>query len=352
MSEYTFSSNVPNDVIDVYAKPDIKVKSLKPKYSDELRVQLEGKSVDNSVVNALRRTAMEWVAVYGVHRSNCYIDHKKCKYMYNNDFMYNLLETLPFYDIDNDFDLENPELYLQTPELRSAFPAFIQDRPTDEEIIPYIPKRTKKVEITIGYKNNSNEDHFVSTHDIILRIDGAVSDSYKKHDHVCICVIKPGEEINLRAEATLGIAKIHAIWEACTQAFHEEITPMKYILYYETLGQLHQLDIFRKSTVILIKQLQSLYEYNKKHVKDEGGKQFREEYKGLDHTIGNLLATTLQKCTLVRSAAYTMDHLFINTVVVEFIIQDTTKIGTVQVLLDTISYLIKVFQAIDKSKLD
>ena len=58
------------------------------------------------------RTIMMSIPIYGFHRSNIHIEVEKSKNMYNNDLIYNQIETLPIFDIPNYFDLENPETFL------------------------------------------------------------------------------------------------------------------------------------------------------------------------------------------------------------------------------------------------
>lgn len=349
MSNDITDSDVPNDVLDIYSKPEIKVTELKPSYHKELFIQLEGYGVDVTVVNAIRRTIMDEIPVYGIHRSNIKVEHKRNKCIYDNDTIYCQFESLPIFDIPNDFELESPQLYLNTPELKTEFRTFVQDIDLNSEIEPYVPtKKPSKIELTLSYQNTSNESRYVSTHDITLRIDDKVVDNYKKHPKVDIFGLRPGQEIHVKANAVLGIAKYNAIWEAATFAYHNEISPTKYTLKYETIGQLHQKDIYNKSLKILVAQLSSLQNYVEKTVKPVGGIRFEQTLKGVNDTLGGVITRTLQKCTLVRVASYVKEHAFIDSIIISFALEDESK-DPVTVFLDALTYLRKLFTA---AKLD
>lgn len=360
MSEqkFTFDSTIPNDRIDIHSDPEVVVRKLKPENEHEFRIELEGKCIDNSVVNALRRTIMMSIPVYAFHRSNIFIEVEKSRHMYNNDLLFNQIETLPIYDIPNYFDLENPEIFLPTDVMKSLFGKFIQEKYTeeksDDEKEPVdINKKLFKIEFSINIKNNTSSDKFVTTHDATIKIDGKISNGYTIRKPICIMVLKPTEEISLRAEANLGISKMHAAYEATTNAIHDEITPMKYHLWYETLEQLDKNIIFTKACIILTKKL----EYLKKFISEK----FREERDpseiieiqlfGEDHTIGNLLATVLQKCDYIEKAGYVMPHPFMDQITIAYKLSPKSKLGPIKVFTDCIDYLVKLFQLIPHAAL-
>lgn len=347
----TFDSEVPNDYIDIHAEPDVKAKKLPSDNPNEFKIELEGKSIDNSVVNAIRRTVMMSIPVYAFHRSNTFIEVKKCKYMYNNDLLYNQIETLPIYDIPNYFDLENPDVFLSNEVLKNLFGNFVRDQYTEEESEKTEVdenKRLFKIELTLNVKNITGNDKFVTTHDAILKIDGKISNSYMIRNPISIIVLKPMEEVSLRSEANLGISKIHAAYEATTIAILEDITPMKYHLKYETLEQLDKNTIFAKACIILVKKLENLKSFIQKKYTEERSltEKINIELHGEDHTLGNLIATTLQKCAYVKNAGYVPPHPFIDQVNIEYNLKPDSKLGPIRVFIDCIDYLIRLYQLI------
>lgn len=351
--DFIFESKVPNDRIDIYAEPDVTIKKLKPLNEDEFRIELEGLAIDNSVVNGLRRTIMMSIPIYAFHRSNVHIEVKRSRHMYNNDLLYNQIETLPIYDIPNYFDLENPEIFLTTEVMKKLFGNFIQDKYTEEgdnetNVVADANKKLYKIELSISVKNNTDNNRFVTSHDVILKVDGKIANSYKIRKPIAIMVLKPTEEIYLSAEANLGISKMHASYEATTPAIHDEISPTKYHLWYETLGQLDKNIIFTKACIILTKKLENLRKFISNKYKEERNVSETIELQlyGEDHTLGNLLATILQKCDFVDKAGYYMPHPFIDQITIAYKLSPKSKKGPIRVLTDCIDYLIKLFDKI------
>lgn len=349
--EYIHISPIENDIIDISKKPQLTLKVLKSSIKTEYKVELEGKSIDSSIVNALRRTVMLYIPVYAFHRSNIYINLERTKTMYNNDMIYNQIETLPIFDIPNYFDLENPEIYLSNDIMKNIFGNFLQEKYVDEmeggdEIIDE-KKKLFKIDISVNLKNNTDDFKFLNTHDIILKVNGKVSNSYLVREPICILVLKPDEEISLRAEANLGISKMHASYEATTNAILEEITSMKYHLWYETLEQISAEMIFDKACIIISKKLNNLHDFISKEYKERDiNEQIEITLHGEEHTIGNLLSTILQKCEYVDKAGYAVPHLFIDKIMVKYKLDKKSPHKPIKVLLDCIKYLVKVFDII------
>lgn len=344
--DFITETTIPNDKIDIYG--DIKVKSKKIKSNEDVfHMIIEGYNIDNSVINGIRRTILTDIPIYGFHRSNIFIDVEKSYNMYNNDLIFQQIETLPIFDIPNFFDLEDPEIYLPNDIMKQIFGTFIPDKYEKEE-----KKEEKKlfdIEISINIKNLEDKYLFVSTHHIILKIDGKTSNSYKNRKPISILVLKPGESLTLRAIANLGIAKINGIYEATTNAIHREITPMKYELEYETLGQLNKDIIFKKANTIIKKKLKNLKRYIKEKYEERDKKEIIEiQLFGEDHTIGNLITTILQKSEFTEKAAYSMPHILVNQIKILYKIKETSKIGPIKVLIDCLTYLIKLFDNILK----
>lgn len=351
-------TDVPSDHIDIYGEIDASVKKLASKNEQQLNVSIFGNNIDYSIVNAIRRTILMSIPIYAFHRSNIHIEVEKSYNMYNNDLIYNQIETLPIFDLPNYFDLEDPEIFLPTEVMKKLFGSFIQEKYTDEESteqnnnikIQDAEKKLMKIELSISIKNHGNSDKFVSTHDAVLKVNGKVANSYQIREPISILVLKPTEEIYLRAEANLGISKMNAIYEATTNAIHKEITPTKYELVYETLEQLDKNIIFSKACSILVKKLQYLRNFiENKYPERDSSEKIEIQLYGEEHTLGNMYATTLQKCDDVRIAAYVMPHLFTDHVIISYQLQEKSKKKPIAVFLDVTDYLIKLFQQINDS---
>ncbi|BCS83068.1 DNA directed RNA polymerase subunit L [Cotonvirus japonicus] len=342
------------NTIDVYGKPNIKLNVVEQKKLNDnwLYIEIEGPNVDNTIVNAIRRTILLYIPIYGFHRSNIFIEANRFKNMYNFDLIYNIFETLPIFDVPNHYDLENPETFLTNEVMRNIFGKFIQDKyniddtPTQE--LMDADKKLFKIELTLNLKNNTGDYRYVSSHDCVLKIDGKISNSYTKREPIYLLVLKPSEEISLRAEANLGIAKIFAAYEATTNATHEEINANKWLLKYKTLEQLDKYTIFNKACVILYKKLENLQKYiiETYDTERDPKETITINLHGEEHTIGTLLERVLQLNENVEKAGYKMPHPFIDEIVISYKLYDDSKIGPIKIFTDCTKYLIKVFKTI------
>ena len=209
-------------------------------------------------------------------------------------------------------------------------------------------KKLLQIEMSINCRNTTDTYKFVSTHDAVLKIDNKVSNNYRNKKPISILVLKPGEELSMRAEANIGISKVHAAYEATTNVYFIEHSTMKYDFFYETLGQLSCDMIFTKSCTILIKKLETLVVFikNKFPTEPETAELVEIELYGEEHTLGNLLATALQKCDKIREAGYRMPHPFTDMVVIRFRLAAKTKSGPISVFNEVVAYLIRVFEYI------
>ncbi len=351
--QFILDAENPNDVIDLNGELNVSIKKLKPTEEREFRIQIEGDNIDNSIINAIRRTILMNIPIYGFHRSNIFVEVDKSRNMYNNDLIYNQIESLPIFDVPNNFDLENPEIFLSNDVLKNLFGNFkqekyIEDKNEYEEEIIDADKKLFKIEMSINVKNNTGTDKFVSSHDAILKIDGKTSNGYMLRQPICLLVLKPSEELSLRAVANLGISRMNAIYEATTSVIFNEITPTKFVMWYKSLGQLDNNIIFTKACAILAKKLEHLSKFiSKNYEEDRDPSEIIEiELHGEEHTMGNLLATILQKCKYVKKAAYKMSHPFKEEIIISYIVNEKSSKKPIRVLLDCIKYLIQLFNKI------
>lgn len=354
-----YDSDVVNDKVDIYAEPKLKLKQIVSDDPDEFCIQMEGDCIDNSVSNAIRLTILKRIPIYGFNRHHIYIENEKSYHMYNNDMIYNQIESLVIFDIPNYFDIDDPEIFLPDDVMKEIFGKFLQqknivvDDDNDEPQKVDPNKKLYRIEFNLNTKNNTDDFKFVSTHDAVLKIDGKITNSYLNKDPIDIMVLKPNEEISLRAEANLGISLMDAAYEATTNVVSKELTSRKYEIIYETLGQLSANLIFQKACTILIKKLENLNKYIKKQYSTEPNRAEYVEFElhGEDHTISNLIATTLQKCEFIKEAGYVKPHPFEDNVIIKYKLKSKAKVGPIKVFRDTVIYLIKLFELIKKESL-
>lgn len=351
---------------------DVSVTYLKTTDKNDFVATLEGTSINYSVANALRRCILMYIPIYGYNRKNIYIDLDKSYNMYNNDLLYNQIESLPIYDVDNYFDVLEPKIYLPTKVYNNIFNNFknnskekeIYNENSEKEIYNEnyesstndlaTTNKGKIFEISLflNIKNTTGSDKFVSTHDVVLKIDNVVSNSYKKYEPVSFMVLKPNESISLNANANLSISVIDAAYEATNNCVAICENENKYIIKYKSLGQLDKNIIFLKACSILQKKLQQLKKYIiSEYSKLECDEEIIEiELHGEEHTLGNLIACTLQQCNGIKQSGYKMEHPLVNNIKIHYIVEDKFKKHSIKIFIDVIDYLINVFKKIGNYK--
>ena len=332
--------------INTSEKPAINVQIIEDDGTNFV-ISFSGKQIDHSIVNAIRRTILTEIPIYGFHNSNIFIDTKETINIYNTNMINMVLETLPIFDINNNFDLENPEIYMANQEIRTEYSYLLNEKktlPVGSEI-----DKVKNIEFSLNVINNSNTNIFASTHDAILKIDGKISNNYKKHEPISLFALKPREKISLRAIANLGIVNMNSIYEATTNVIFKKKDEHNYEMSYETLGQLKSIDIYKKACIILGKKLLLLQKfidenYEERNVDD---KIILSIY-GEDHTLGNLISTTLKRDPEVMRAGYKIPHPLNNQLVIKYKLFPKSNTLPIQKLKDILNYLNKIFIYISK----
>lgn len=348
MENFVYETDKEEEITPDNYKIDINIKILKTAKVEEFEIEIEGQSVNHVVVNTLRRLVMTVIPIYGFHRSKIWVDHKKSYNMYNNDMIYMQLETLPIPDIPNDFDVSDPSMYLTNEVINNIY---VNHYNPDKQInmAPDENKKLKKIEIVLNVVNTTQDYKFVSTHDMILKIDDQISNNYLKHDPISILVLKGGEKLFLRAEAVLGIEDMNGIYEATTTAYHQEINRNKYILKYETLGQLSKEAIFIKACKIMIIKLKKLNIFiSDTYAERDISEKIEIELKGEDPTIGVIISDVLQRCANVEKANFNVPHPFVKSVVVSFLLKKKSVLKPIETLIFSIKYIIDLFEVILK----
>lgn len=346
--------NLANENIDLRSDPVFKIKLLESDLEEELKLEIEGVSINNAVINAIRRTIMRDIPVYAFYRTNTFVDVKKTRTMYNNDMIYNQIETLPIYDIMNDFTLENPALYLPTDIMKSIFSNFLSPAQLDIDDPELIEETNKlaNIELTISYKNRTGVTMHLTTHHVVLKVNGIESDSYKKRDPISILALKADEEISLRAVANLGISKINGIYDASTPVTFNEIKPDKYVMWYETLGQIDKNLIFLKACNIIEQKLYLLKKFIRStHEERPTNEIVNILLEGEGATLGNLIATTLQISKHIKTAGFSLPHVTQENVMLTYLNYPDSELKPIETLIQCIDYQIKLFKMMrDKFK--
>ncbi len=355
MEDGTSNKNTQqNDIIPALpSKPDVKIKISEPTRHNAL-INLKGKSIDSSVVNAIRRIIYGYIPVYGLHRSQIKIE--KNTSIYTQEMVYCQLEQMPIYDIDNTYDLLSPSKYLSNKMLKDIYGIFLQDEVLDVSKVDEINIEKIKnfqIELSVNIKNDEPNIRTITSHDVVLMINGKESKNYKKEMPIGMFNLKTGEELVFKADALLGIHRIHTSWDCVSRCIHIKKSDHDYDLSYISLRQLSVESIFKKACQILsgrFSNLKTFLEKNKIPMQKNDNKNEDNDdimifrLYNEDDTLGNLLSTGLQRHKDILSAGYSKPHDLINEIEIAF----KTKKDHQKILINVIEYYIDLFDLMIK----
>jgi DNA-directed RNA polymerase subunit L len=328
--------------IDLTETPELNIKygTKSDNEEESFSIILSGKSIDRSIANALRRTIMSSIPIYGFHRSNMFIDNTKTNCMLNNHMLYTRFEMLPILDCVETPIIVNPLIYLNNKTLKETymdlFPSNVEDNDEKEKLANIL--------VVLDKKNNTNENICLSSHDVKLEINGKPAKNYLNNDKISLFYLRPGESVYMSATANLGIEDMHAIYEVTSNAISLKVSEHEYNIKYDQIGNMNKKEIFKKACIILQKKCNSLLDFieNNKDVLTEKNVFV---LMGEDYTLGYLLSTALQRCGRTKTAAAKKPHYSSNFVQVEFIENDNED--RIDILIDCAKYLVKIYKMIE-----
>lgn len=331
------------------SKTDAKIKILnyiptKGYQESEMQILFQGKSIDNSVVNALRRVSLEEIPTYAFHP-----DTFKVTY---NDTVRN-----------NDMLFKTYFCQFCIPDLKHN--VIILPRKYWDGVDYKNPKRErhssdkKDIEIVVNVHNDTTENMFVHTHEHMKYYEDGelVVNKIKKEQSELIAELRPNETIRFSAKAVVGVNLIkgNGIFAAARSAYFERLDnegnkdleedKVDYKFTVHSLGQLSELEIMKRSCQILVKKLDDL----KTNVNDKVKKlvdtsiRLNLNVENESHTLGNLLQSRLQEHPKVIGASYTKRDLLVPEIQLH-IETDTKKDDPVKILGQVIDDLKNLFE--------
>lgn len=296
-----------------------------------LKLKFEGGSVDNSVVNALRRTLLTEIPVYGF--SGAFITIEKNTSVFNNDYMRHRLTMLPIPSslAKSEITHLNKSFY---PYVRGVYDPTHPEKPHPKD-----PEDTKDIRVYINAVNTGDTVKLVTTDDIKFVVDGEEQKNPYDSEYPCLIIkLRKGEEFKAMAVANLGISKLHESWAAVANSIILQKQANEYLLVIYSLGYKRQLTeyevVLRACDILLLK-----LEYLKESVKasDDDSKQNFITIPNESHTLGNLLSTTLRR--IAPFAAYKKGHPQVEEITLGIVANDSVM----KSMNTVVDYLIDLF---------
>lgn len=314
-----------------------------PLFRTSLEVLIKGSSIDESIVNTLRRVILAEIPVYAISKSSIKIEENTT--IFDNDEMRQRLSMIPLPNINNSFYYLDPKYY---PYVSGVYGLIAPDKE-----YPKDPTDDTDVKIYFNSVNEDNDIKSITTNDCKIYINNVEEKNiFNKNKPLLVIKLRKGEKFKCSMNAILGIAQLHNCWTAVSNCWFVKYDKHEYVLILKSLGQINEWTIVQRACKIVILKLEKIRKIIKaKYPKEIIGNsnmlvlQFEDE----NHTMGNLLTSALQKHKNVVFAGYKMDHLLIEEITIR--VQTNGESSTLNVIDDAINYLIDLFTQIN-NKLD
>jgi DNA-directed RNA polymerase subunit L len=296
-----------------------------------LVLKFTGKQVDETLLNTIRRVALNDIPMYAF-APEC-IEIEKNTTIYNNDQIRVRFSQLPIFDTVVLTD------YLEDVYWRDVDYA-VRDRPKHPA--------EKRISIYIDHTNQTTTPAYVTTNDIqYIENDEKRPAKYNQKYPIALLKLKPGETLICKLDAVLGVGVRNAIWASAGNAYYT-YTKGEGIFYIESQGQFDEYTILIKCCHYLQQKLTSL----QKTINDKY-KDVSDNVPGLElvldnesHTIGGIMASIIQDHPDVMYAGVGKPNFLSDQIVIKIKYIKPTK-QPLSVVNDAITYIIKMFAHIE-----
>lgn len=311
-----------------------------------LELLFEGKSADDSTINAIRRVILSEIPVYGISESNIIIEKNTTGGVFDNDYIRQRLSMIHVVGVKSKIKY-----------LHNAYYPYVAG--TYGLIYPPDYKQAKDPKDDLEFKINinvSNKDKFikdVTTNDMIISVNGErIENKYDKDYPACLLKLKRDQDFKCVATAVLGIGKLHSSWACVARCVKRDIDDKK-TLEIEAIDYDRQLDEYEVVLIacdIIIMKLENIketlleqYENKKESEESNEEKIICLEIENETDTIGYLLKSAFILHNRVFNAGYSQKHPYIENINLEVkLLSGNFK----KILNEVIKYLVDLYKDI------
>jgi len=295
--------------------------------SSELVLFFKGKDVNTTLVNTLRRLAIERIASYAFTKETIKID--KNNSIFNNDYMRLRLSLFMPPNINNDVVCLSDKYWHK---VDYADP----DREKHEH-------DTHKVELSINVTNHGNDVLNVTTNHAKYLLNNVEQEWCNPKYPDLVLKLRPNESFICKATAVLGLGLRHNMWSACRNAFYEE----KDDGIEFTVRSKDQMEEY----VILIKACEYMKEKltQIKNIPNGSDNIDKEiiiiKLDNENHTIGYIINDYLQEHKDIIYSGCQKPDLLENKIEIKY---STSNKNPITPFIENINHIIKIFDHIQK----
>jgi hypothetical protein len=209
----------------------------------KLVLNFKGEKVVYQIMNSLRQGCINLPAIYSFHPSKINIITNTT--VYDNTETKLRISQLPITNINSDVTFLEDNYYKNV-----NFSEDYELHPDDNDIIEmYIKKKNKTLEIM-----------YVSTNDLIIKINNKLVDiekMYSKKYPILLSKLRMDEEIECSMKSVLATGDLSSIFNA-SNCYWEQLAENEYIFSIESSGQKKESDIIINVCEIIIEKMKIL----------------------------------------------------------------------------------------------
>lgn len=305
-----------------------------------LDLRVKGKNIDHVVMNTIRRMVLTKVPIYAF--KDIVITENTS--IFNNNYLKVRLENIPVFGINNnnDFLPDNDRENDTEDDTEDNINQIIQDDidiNIDENIDDL---NLNQLTMYLQYENKLKDECVtVSTDNAIFYVlEKKIKSPYP--NPIPIIKLNPGEKISFSAITKLDIEKTSAIFSPVSVITCLQNSSNDYTMKLESRGQITE----KRILIVAIKNILKMLNDFIVLVPDKNnGMEGTLKIMNGNHTIGNLISSSMRKNKLVSFCGYNVPHPLDNKVNISYKIEG----GKLKnILNDVVKYNINLFENILK----
>ena len=212
-----------------------------------LELDIKGKDVHFSFINALRKVCLNQIPIYGISPQK--INILKNNSVYDGTEMRNRLSQLPIKRLKHNIKFLPFKYYKNV----NFADTKLERHPEDKNNIEYY----------LNVKNNGPDKiMYVSTDNLRISVNNEIIENnkiYKGKEPIVLIELRPGEEFECSMKAVLAIGELDGIFNS-SNSYYEEITPEHYIFKIESNGQFTEYELLIIGIDIIIEKMNIIKE--------------------------------------------------------------------------------------------
>ncbi len=304
--------------------------------NSRLELNINGKDIDNVIINTLRRISITDIPIYAFTNINITENTS----IFNNNYLKLRLNNLTVLGIKSKTHIfkssENKDIFIEEDNSLINMDDINLSIKKDNINISTLDKLT----MYLNFENKTDEIISIGTNDCNFYLkEKQIKSPYPMN--IQLIKLQPKQKIVFSAITELGIEKLSSIFSPVSIFTFIEKSNDNYNLILESRGQLNEKEILDVCNSNIQNQLDNI----EKLIPDDDSLEGKLVLKKIDHTLGNILSSGLKRHDKVIYAGYNMPHPLDDKIIIHFKLKEGKIKSTIK---DTIKYYKKIFNDLNE----